>query len=258
MSAGGQQQRSCSRRRLHRPGICEGSSDAGGSRGRFVRESPRRVDPDCAHEVAARFQAARDNRTDRTVRAAYDQLARQSDVIFARLTDPDGHFLRGLRVEFTRCESPYDSDEELVGAARTHGVLEITASAGDRDRRHPLLDCDRGGSVRQVSCRPRHRWTCGPLPRLRPRRGIRSLADPGASLRRTRPMGSGHRAPRRAQRSMDHRNALRPQGNPSRPGPAQQGSECLVHRRSISFGVVETGVDPVTSRFSGRFRPIGG
>jgi hypothetical protein len=62
------------------------------------------------------------------------------------LTDSDHGFPRGLRVAFTRCESPYDSDEELVSAARTHRVLEITTSARERDRRHPLLDCDRGGT----------------------------------------------------------------------------------------------------------------
>src|SRR5271156_428499 len=100
-----------------------------GRRGRFVRESPRRVDPNLAHEVAVRFQAARNDQTDQTVRAAYEQLARQSDAIFARLTDPDHPFLRGLRVEFTRCECPYDSDEELVRSARTYRVLEITTSA---------------------------------------------------------------------------------------------------------------------------------
>lgn len=114
--------------------------------GKLVRKSPRRVDPDLAREVAVRFQSARDNQINPTVRAAYDQLARQSDVIFARLTDPDRRFLRGLRVAFTRCESPYDSDEELVRSARTHRVLEITTSARERDRRHPLLGCDPGGT----------------------------------------------------------------------------------------------------------------
>jgi hypothetical protein len=117
-----------------------------GWRGTPVRDSPRRVDPDLAREVAVRFQAARNNETDQTVRAAYDQLAQQSDAIFARLTHPDHRFLRGLRIEFTRCESPYDSDDELVRSARTHRVLEITTSARERDRRHPLLDCDRGGT----------------------------------------------------------------------------------------------------------------
>jgi hypothetical protein len=113
---------------------------------RFVRRSPRRVDPDLAGEVADYFLAARNNDTDSTVHAAYDQLERQSDAIFARLTDPDHPFHRGFRVEFTRNESPYDSDDELVGAVRTQRVLEITTSARERDRRHPLLGCDLGGS----------------------------------------------------------------------------------------------------------------
>ncbi len=63
-----------------------------------------------------------------------------------KLTDPDYPLHRGLRVEFTRCESPYDSDDEMIGAVRTHGVLEITTSARERDRRHPLLGCDLGGA----------------------------------------------------------------------------------------------------------------
>src|SRR3984957_12316520 len=112
----------------------------------FVRESPRRVDPDLAGEVAARFQAARDDRTNPMVRAAYDRLERQSDAIFARLTGPDHRLHRGLKVEFTQCESPYDSDDELIGAVRTHGVIEITSSARERDRRHPLMGCDLGGT----------------------------------------------------------------------------------------------------------------
>ena len=113
---------------------------------RFVRESPLRVDPDLASEVAASFQAARNVHANTTVRAAYEQLERQSDVIYTQLTDPDHPLHRGLRVEFTGCESPYDSDDELVGAVRTHGVLEITTSARERDRRHPLLCCDLGGT----------------------------------------------------------------------------------------------------------------
>ena len=121
---------------------------------RIVRESPRRVDPDLAGEVATRFEAARSDHTNAIVRAAYDQLERQSDAIFAQLTDPDRSLHHSLRVEFTRCETPYDSDDELVGSVRTHWVLEITTSAREHDRRHPLLSCDLGGSVRQISGRP--------------------------------------------------------------------------------------------------------
>src|SRR5580693_5229791 len=93
----------------------DGPSDEGGLRLRFVRESPLRVDSDLAGEVAARFQAARNDHTNTRVRTAYDQLERQSDAIYSQLTDPDRPFRRRLRVKFTRCESPYDSDEELVG-----------------------------------------------------------------------------------------------------------------------------------------------
>jgi hypothetical protein len=120
--------------------------DEEGLRLRFVRESPRSVDPDLAREVAERFQAARDDHANATVRAAYDQLERQSDAIFTQLTDPDRPLQHGLRVKFTHCESPYDSDDELVGAVRTHGLLEITTSARQRERRHPLLGCDLGGT----------------------------------------------------------------------------------------------------------------
>jgi hypothetical protein len=126
--------------------VDDGAPDEGGPGLRLLRESPRRVDPDLAGEVAASFQAARSHHTDTTVRAAYDQLERQSDAIFARLADLDHPLQRSLRIEFTRSESPYDSDEELVGAVRTQGVLEITTSARERDRRHPLLSCDVGGT----------------------------------------------------------------------------------------------------------------
>lgn len=113
---------------------------------RYVLETPRRVDPDLAAEVAVRFQSAPNDQTNATIRAAYEQLERQSDLLFAHLTDPDRPRHRRLRVEFTQCDNPYDSDDELVGAVRTHGVLEITTSARDRDRRHPLLGCDFGGT----------------------------------------------------------------------------------------------------------------
>jgi hypothetical protein len=126
--------------------VDNGAPHARSLRARCVRESPRRVDPDLAGEVAARFQAARNDYTNAMVRAAYDQLERQSDAIFTQLTDPDHRLNRGLRVEFTRCESPYQSDDEMVGAVRAHGVLEITTSARERDRRHPLLGCDLGGT----------------------------------------------------------------------------------------------------------------
>jgi|HubBroStandDraft_6_1064221.scaffolds.fasta_scaffold379108_2 hypothetical protein len=123
-----------------------GASEARIERAKCVRESPRRVDPDLAADVAGCFQAARNDYTDPIVCAAYHQLERQSDAIFAQLTDADHRLDSGLRVEFTRCESPYQSDDEMVGAVRSHRTLEITTSARERDRRHPLLGCDLGGA----------------------------------------------------------------------------------------------------------------
>ena len=57
----------------------DGPPDEGGLRLRFVRESPRRVDPDLAGEVAARFQAARGG----AQRGLTDQL----DAAFTRWAD---------------------------------------------------------------------------------------------------------------------------------------------------------------------------
>ena len=109
----------------------DGSFREAGRCSRFVRKSPRRVDPDLAGEIAAHFLAARSNHTNATVRAAYDQLERQSDAIFTRLTNPHRPFHGGLRVEFTRCESPYDSDDELVGAVRATGCWRSPRAPGN-------------------------------------------------------------------------------------------------------------------------------
>jgi len=110
-----------------------------------IRLSPARVDGNLAREVACTLIDARSNHCDETVRAAYEHLERQSDAIFVQLTrDPS---LKGcVKVRFTRCERPYDSDAELVRAVRTVRVLEVTTSEKDRDRRHPLLDCRVGGA----------------------------------------------------------------------------------------------------------------
>ena len=214
-----------------------------GQRPRFVRESPRRVDPTLAGEVAARFQSARSDRINATVRAAYEQLERQSDAIFIRLTNPDSPFPRGLRVKFTLCEAPYDSDDELIGAVRTHGVLEVATSARERERRHPLLGCDLGGSYDRFRSVHDIVGHVGPCLGFDPRRGIRGLVDSGATLRRTRPMGSGYRASRGALRLVDHRNAFGPQGNSYRPESSQQGPHRFTNRhgqlRAIDFGAYE-------------------
>jgi hypothetical protein len=110
-----------------------------------IRVSPEKVDGNLAREVASVMICARSNQRDPKVRAAYEELQRQSDAIFVRLSRTPVR-CGGVEVRFTRCEQPYDSDDELVRAVRTGGVLEVTTSAKDRDRRHPLLDREVGGA----------------------------------------------------------------------------------------------------------------
>jgi hypothetical protein len=74
---------------------------------------------------------------------AYRQLQVETDHLFRRLClDND----RTIRVVFTRCVTPYENDEELIGAARTSKTLEITSAAVAGERLHPLLDCEFGGA----------------------------------------------------------------------------------------------------------------
>ena len=50
-----------------------------------------------------------------------------------------------MRIVFTRCRDPYDSDAELIAAVRTCRVLEVTTAAVSREPIHPLLGCGYGG-----------------------------------------------------------------------------------------------------------------
>jgi hypothetical protein len=110
-----------------------------------IVKSPRSVDPDLSHEVAATFMAASSTQRDDLVFAAYGQLESQSDEFFDRFTR-DGSRSSTIEVRFTRCGTPYDSDEEMVRAVRSERVLEVSSAATERDRLHPLMDCTFGGA----------------------------------------------------------------------------------------------------------------
>jgi hypothetical protein len=101
------------------------------------------LDERWSYEIAGWFVAARSDPGDPIAKAAYDDLERQSDRLFRRLTDGDliGHF----RVVFTCSHAPYAHDEEMIAAVRGTGVLEVTTSAADSDRPHPLLGSGCGG-----------------------------------------------------------------------------------------------------------------
>jgi hypothetical protein len=102
------------------------------------------LDEEWAREVAAWFVTAPNHRDHPIVVAAYAALERESDRLFRRLTQngPAGH----VRVVFSCCSSPYESDEEMIGAVRSTAVLEVTTVAADRHRRHPALDSVCGGA----------------------------------------------------------------------------------------------------------------
>jgi hypothetical protein len=112
---------------------------------RYISPSSRKVDPSLAAEVAEAFLATPSSHRHPLVGAAYKQLEEQSDDIFTALTQSHPH-RGGIRFEFTRCRKPYDSDDEMVGAVNRYGLLEVSTSATEKTRRHPLMDCGVGRS----------------------------------------------------------------------------------------------------------------
>jgi hypothetical protein len=107
------------------------------------RTSAPKVDQEHAREVAARFLAAESRPHDPLIRAAYLALQRESDRAFMILTEG---IAAPVRVGFSRCTTPYASDRELIAAVRGARAFEVTTSAIERDRPHPLLDNAQGGA----------------------------------------------------------------------------------------------------------------
>jgi hypothetical protein len=133
------------------------------------------VADDLAYEVAACFLDAPSSARDPTVLAAYHALERQSDAAFVALTCDAPE--RGVRVVFTRCEKPYDSDWEMVGAARADGLLEVTTAATEPNRCHPLMNCEMGGPY------DRFRAVHDLVGHIRPRLGFDRVGELAAWLR---------------------------------------------------------------------------
>ena len=93
------------------------------------------VDASFGLEVAGRFLEARSEPGNEKVVAAYQCLEDESDRLFAALTQgrPDS----GVRVVFTLCKSPYNSDSEMIAAVRETRLLEVVSCTTDCDRRIP-------------------------------------------------------------------------------------------------------------------------
>jgi hypothetical protein len=111
--------------------------------------------------MGERYVHSRSAHRDARVIEAYRQLQRETDDLFALLTGDSCH--TGVRVAFTRCAQPYESDEELIRGVRADGTLEITSAVSAGERLHPLLDCGFGGAFdrfRAVHDLIGHAW-CG-------------------------------------------------------------------------------------------------
>jgi hypothetical protein len=75
---------------------------------------------------------------------AYRQLQTEIDHLYTVITRDVRH--SAVRIAFTGCAQPYESDKELIGAVRLEGTLEITSAAAVGRRIHPLLGCEFGGA----------------------------------------------------------------------------------------------------------------
>jgi hypothetical protein len=98
-------------------------------------------DPTAAAEVAAAHLEA-PKVGGALAHAAYVRLVRESDHLFTRIT----RARRPIRVFFSVCPAPYRDADELIASITHDRVLEVTAAASERDRLHPVMDCEIGGA----------------------------------------------------------------------------------------------------------------
>ena len=127
----------------------------------FHEDATFRVESSTTTMVGEWYMHSRSAHRDAQVIEAYRQLQRETDHLFTLLTRGVCH--RAIRVAFTRCAQPYESDHELILAVRTNGTLEITSAVTAGERLHPLLDCAFGGAFdrfRAVHDIIGHAW-CG-------------------------------------------------------------------------------------------------
>lgn len=94
-------------------------------------------------EVGWLYLAAASTPREARVVAAYQQLQAETDRLFHSLVRSVAP--HPVRIAFTRCPDPYDSDGELIAAVRRSRVLEITTAAVSSEPLHPVLGCELGG-----------------------------------------------------------------------------------------------------------------
>ncbi len=119
------------------------------------------AEPSTPNLVGEWYLQSRSAHRDARVIEAYRRLQVETDRLFTLLTRGSRH--RAVRVAFTRCAQPYESDDELILGVRANGTLEMTSAAAAGERLHPLFDCEFGGAFdrfRAVHDLIGHAW-CG-------------------------------------------------------------------------------------------------
>ena len=119
------------------------------------------VDPSTAVTVGEWYLHSPSAHREGEVIEAYRQLQAETDHLYTLFTG--GTCRWRVRVAFTRCAQPYESDKELIRSVRAERTLEITSSAAVGERLHPLFGCEFGGPFdrfRAVHDLIGHAW-CG-------------------------------------------------------------------------------------------------
>jgi hypothetical protein len=107
-------------------------------------DAPLGFDPSIAAIVGDWYLRSRSAHRNAEVIEAYRQLERETDHLYTLITRGVRH--SAVRIAFTRCVKPYESDKELISAVGSEGTLEITSAASVGRRLHPLLGCEFGGA----------------------------------------------------------------------------------------------------------------
>jgi hypothetical protein len=107
-------------------------------------DAPFGLEPSAAITVGEWYLQSPSAHRDARVIEAYRQLRAETDRLFTLITRGACH--GPIRVAFTRCTKPYESDEELIVAVRSNGTLEITSAAIADERLHPLFGCEFDGA----------------------------------------------------------------------------------------------------------------
>jgi hypothetical protein len=107
------------------------------------KEEPSPVTKQIADQVGGTYLAARSTPTDPLVVSAYAHLQAETDCLFNALVGRDHR--ESIRVVFTQCREPYESDRDMIAAVQAGRILQITTASVESVSIHPVLGCELGG-----------------------------------------------------------------------------------------------------------------